>query len=265
MRIRTKLLLAVAAGGALLVAQILAVSFFIRQVQVASTFIASAHAMIEADFRAAELVADLRDAVKQLPSGYVAERSQRDVEAQLSSHLLGQARFADRLHPWGGRREADRAKRPHRGDGGARPSDQAVPGDRGRRDRRRRQSRSADRAGDLHRQGAGKPRQRLERAHPGVAEAASGRCRPGARDRQPADHRRCDDRRPEPDASAGVRLAVCRSQSGGAVDGPQQKHAGDRRAASSGRRCPSRAVATRSPAWPRHCGCSATRRSRSRR
>ncbi len=83
MRIRTKLLLAVAAGGALLVAQILAVGFFIRQVQVASTFIASAHAMIEADFRAAELVADLRDAVKQLPSGYVAERSQRDVEAQL--------------------------------------------------------------------------------------------------------------------------------------------------------------------------------------
>jgi adenylate cyclase len=82
-RIRTKLLLAVAAAGGLLVAQILAVGFFIRQVQVATTFIASAHAMIEADFRAAELVADLRDAVKQLPSGYVAERSQSDVEAQL--------------------------------------------------------------------------------------------------------------------------------------------------------------------------------------
>jgi signal transduction histidine kinase len=82
-RIRTKLLVAVAVAAALLIAQILAVGFFIRQLQVATTFVASAHAMIEADFRAAELVANLREAVKQLPSGYVAERNREDTEAQL--------------------------------------------------------------------------------------------------------------------------------------------------------------------------------------
>jgi signal transduction histidine kinase/HAMP domain-containing protein len=82
-RIRNKLLLAVAVAAALLVAQILTVGFFIRQLQIATTFVASAHAMIEADFRAAELVGRLRDAVKRLPSGYVAERSREDVEAEL--------------------------------------------------------------------------------------------------------------------------------------------------------------------------------------
>ena len=83
MRIRNKLLLAVAVAAALLIAQILTVGFFIRQLQIATTFVASAHAMIEADFRAAELVGDLREAVKQLPSAYVAERSREEVDAQL--------------------------------------------------------------------------------------------------------------------------------------------------------------------------------------
>ncbi len=83
MRIRNKLLLAVAVAAALLVVQILTVGFFIRQLQIATSFVASAHAMIEADFRAAELVGRLREAVKQLPSGYVAERSREEVEAQL--------------------------------------------------------------------------------------------------------------------------------------------------------------------------------------
>jgi adenylate cyclase len=82
-RIRNKLLLAVAVAAALLVAQILTVGFFIRQLQVATTFVASAHAMIEADFRAAELVGKLREAIKQLPSAYVAERSREEVDAQL--------------------------------------------------------------------------------------------------------------------------------------------------------------------------------------
>jgi signal transduction histidine kinase len=82
-RIRNKLLLAVAVAAALLVAQMLAVGFFIRQLQVATTFVASAHAVIEADFRAAGLVGRLREAVKQLPSAYVAEHSREEVDAEL--------------------------------------------------------------------------------------------------------------------------------------------------------------------------------------
>ena len=83
MRIRNKLLLALAIAAALLIAQIVAVGFFIRQLQVATTFVASAHAVIEADFRASELVGKLREAVKQLPSAYVAERSREEIDAQL--------------------------------------------------------------------------------------------------------------------------------------------------------------------------------------
>jgi signal transduction histidine kinase/HAMP domain-containing protein len=75
MRIRNKLLLAMAVPAGLLAAQIASVSFFVRQLQSAVTFISSAHAVIEADFDAVELIGALRDDVKQLPSNWVAEQS----------------------------------------------------------------------------------------------------------------------------------------------------------------------------------------------
>jgi signal transduction histidine kinase len=82
-RIRSKLLLAVTVAATVLVAQILAVGFFIRQLQVATTFIASAHAVIEADFRATEVVSRLRGAVKLLPSGHLTERNTIESQAPL--------------------------------------------------------------------------------------------------------------------------------------------------------------------------------------
>ena len=72
MRIRTKLLAAVAVPLVLLVAQVAAVSVFIRELQSAVTFIGEAHRVIEADFGALELVGALREEVKRLPSRYVS-------------------------------------------------------------------------------------------------------------------------------------------------------------------------------------------------
>jgi signal transduction histidine kinase len=74
MRIRNKLLLAMAVPAGLLVAQIASVHFFVRELQSAVSFISSAHAVIEADFDAVELIGALRDEVKQLPSNWVAEQ-----------------------------------------------------------------------------------------------------------------------------------------------------------------------------------------------
>jgi signal transduction histidine kinase len=74
MRIRTKLLVAMAVPAGLLVAQIASVSFFVRELQSAVSFISSAHAVIEADFDALEIIGKLRDEVKQLPSKWVAEQ-----------------------------------------------------------------------------------------------------------------------------------------------------------------------------------------------
>ena len=73
MRIRTKLILAIAVPVGLLVAQIVVVNFFIRELQSAVNFISSAHKVIEADFVATELVATMRAEVKQLPARYVTE------------------------------------------------------------------------------------------------------------------------------------------------------------------------------------------------
>jgi len=73
MRIRTKLILAIAVPVGLLVAQIVVVNVFIRELQSAVTFISSAHKVIEADFVATELVATMRAEVKQLPARYVTE------------------------------------------------------------------------------------------------------------------------------------------------------------------------------------------------
>ena len=78
MRIRNKLLLAMAVPVALLVTQIVLVNVSVRELQSAVTFISSAHSVIEADFVAAELVATLRKDVKQLPSGYVTAQANKD-------------------------------------------------------------------------------------------------------------------------------------------------------------------------------------------
>ena len=75
MRIRNKLLVAMAVPAGLLVAQIASVNFFVRQLQSAVSFISSAHAVIEADFDAVEIIGTLRNEVKQLPSGWVAEQA----------------------------------------------------------------------------------------------------------------------------------------------------------------------------------------------
>jgi hypothetical protein len=72
MPIRTKLLLAMMVPLGLLIAQIVSVNVFIRELQDAVAFIASAHTVIEANFTAAELVSTLRQEIKKLPSRYVS-------------------------------------------------------------------------------------------------------------------------------------------------------------------------------------------------
>jgi methyl-accepting chemotaxis protein len=72
MSIRTKLLLAMMIPLGLLMAQLLSVNVFIRELQDAVAFIASAHTVIETNFTAAELVATLRQEVKKLPSRHVS-------------------------------------------------------------------------------------------------------------------------------------------------------------------------------------------------
>ena len=74
MRIRNKLLLAMAVPVGLLVIQVVLVNVFVRELQSAVTFISSAHSVIEDDFVATELVGTLRKEVKQLPSRYVDSR-----------------------------------------------------------------------------------------------------------------------------------------------------------------------------------------------
>ena len=59
MRIRNKLFLAMTVPVGLLITQIVVVNIFIRELQSAVTFISSAHTVIESDFVAAELVANL--------------------------------------------------------------------------------------------------------------------------------------------------------------------------------------------------------------
>ena len=61
MRIRNKLLVAMAVPAGLLVAQIASVNFFVRELQSAASFISSAHAVIEADFDAIEIIGKLRE------------------------------------------------------------------------------------------------------------------------------------------------------------------------------------------------------------
>jgi adenylate cyclase len=78
MRVRTKLLAAVALVLALLVAQVAVVSVFIRELQSAVVFVGAAHDVIEADFQALDLVSTLRGEVKQIPSRYVTTKDTAD-------------------------------------------------------------------------------------------------------------------------------------------------------------------------------------------
>ncbi len=82
MRIRNKLLLAMALPVVLLVIQIAAVHYFVLQLQSAVIFIGKAHSVIEADFKAAEEVARLRSSVKQIPARYVSADSEESEEAK---------------------------------------------------------------------------------------------------------------------------------------------------------------------------------------
>ncbi len=78
MRVRTKLLAAVAVVLALLVVQVAVVSVFIRELQSAVAFVGAAHDVIEADFQALDLVSTLRSEVKQIPSRYVTTQDTAD-------------------------------------------------------------------------------------------------------------------------------------------------------------------------------------------
>jgi signal transduction histidine kinase len=95
MRIRNKLVLAMMLGVGLLFIQIAAVSFFIRQLQLAVAFVSDAQTVIEADFVAAEVVAKLREGVKRLPSSYVARRdpSEADGSSELWNDLGSRLSF----------------------------------------------------------------------------------------------------------------------------------------------------------------------------
>jgi signal transduction histidine kinase len=98
MRIRTKLLLAMMVPIGLLVAQVAVVTFFVRELQSAVAFISSTHDVIETDFKAAALVGTLRQAVKQLPSSYVAEQNRTPAQIQtLNSAWAELASLIDRI------------------------------------------------------------------------------------------------------------------------------------------------------------------------
>ena len=78
MRIRNKLLLAITVPVGLLVLQIASVTYFVRQLQEAVTFISETHEIIEDAFTAGDLVAELRLEAKRLPSSFVSDRAAGD-------------------------------------------------------------------------------------------------------------------------------------------------------------------------------------------
>lgn len=95
MRIRNKFLGAMMLAVALLAIQVAAVSYFIRELQSAVSFISSAQSAIEADFVAAELVAQARQEIKRLPSSYVSEPdpAQREATSRIRSELSSRIEF----------------------------------------------------------------------------------------------------------------------------------------------------------------------------
>ncbi|NNE88312.1 MAG: response regulator [Silicimonas sp.] len=78
MRIRSKLLLAITVPVGLLVLQIALVTYFVRELQEAVTFIAETHKTIEDAFTANDLVSELRAEAKRLPQSFVADRATGD-------------------------------------------------------------------------------------------------------------------------------------------------------------------------------------------
>ena len=97
MRVRNKLFAAVAVGLALLIVQIAAVSFFIRELQTAATFIGAAHEVIEADFEALEVVDALRAEVKRLPSRNLVEQDDANPMRPHWEELAGLITLIDQL------------------------------------------------------------------------------------------------------------------------------------------------------------------------
>jgi hypothetical protein len=83
MRIRNQFLLVMTVPLGLLLAQIISVTVFTRELQSAVQFISSAHSVIEEDFVAAELLAKLRKDVKQLPSSYVTASGGSETNTRL--------------------------------------------------------------------------------------------------------------------------------------------------------------------------------------
>ncbi|MDW3223903.1 MAG: hybrid sensor histidine kinase/response regulator [Paracoccaceae bacterium] len=78
MKIRNKLLLAITVPVGLLVLQIALVTYFVRELQEAVTFIAETHETIEDAFTASDLVSELRVEAKRLPQGFVSDRAAGD-------------------------------------------------------------------------------------------------------------------------------------------------------------------------------------------
>lgn len=78
MKIRNKLLLAITVPVGLLILQIALVNVFIRESQEAVTFISVTHKTIEDAFSASDLVSDLREEAKRLPSSFVSNRATDD-------------------------------------------------------------------------------------------------------------------------------------------------------------------------------------------
>ena len=97
MRIRSKLLLAMLVPLGLLVAQILAMNAFIHELQLAATFISSAHTVIEADFEAVELVSVMRQEVKRLPAARYVTHPDGYCLSHARSHYLDRVRLVHEL------------------------------------------------------------------------------------------------------------------------------------------------------------------------
>ncbi|MDJ0637966.1 MAG: HAMP domain-containing sensor histidine kinase, partial [Paracoccaceae bacterium] len=78
MRIRNKLLIAISVPVGLLVLQIALVNFFVRELQEAVTFIAQTQDTIEVAFASDDLITELREEAKRLPSSFVSDRAAGD-------------------------------------------------------------------------------------------------------------------------------------------------------------------------------------------
>ena len=89
MSIRTKLLLAMMVPLGLLIAQLVSMNVFIRELQDAVAFIASAHTVIEANFTATGTRWSLRQEVKKLPSRGVTTTGQAASGPDLPDGLAG--------------------------------------------------------------------------------------------------------------------------------------------------------------------------------